>query len=305
MKRHTRRSFIKTSILAGGATIIGSQLMPKFLHASFQTPFPDIVTIAGNDPLKAIPKLLEQFGGIGNFIKTGNSVGILINSPWKNPGTYTHPDIPLSVIKLCLDAGAKEIVVFKSASAAYWERGNYSTQFEAMIKKFKYSSERKEVDIPGGVALKKATIFKDFLETDIFISVPVAKHHAGVLFSGNLKGLMGVSSGETNRYMHSPKGDYNYDEHEYLAQCIADLNLLRKPDLCIVDATECVLSNGPAGPGDTVKPNKIIAGIDPVALDVYAATLIGFSNNDILTFDKARKLGIGETDISKLTIKEI
>jgi len=279
--------------------------MPKILQAGFQPPFPDIVSIAGNDPLNAVPKLLEHLGGIGNFIKSGNRVGILINSPWKNPGTYTHPDIPLSTIKLCIDAGAKEIVIYKPASAAYWERGNYYARFGEMIKGFKYSSDRKEVDIPGGVSLKKANIFRDFLETDVFIHIPVAKHHAGVLFSGNLKGLMGVSTGETNRSMHSPEGDYTYDKPEYLAQCIADLNLLRKPDLCLVDATECVLSNGPAGPGDTVKPNKIIAGIDPVALDVYSATLIGFSKSDILTFDKARQHGIGETDISKLTIKEI
>jgi uncharacterized protein (DUF362 family) len=136
-------------------------------------------------------------------------------------------------------------------------------------------------------------------------SIPVAKHHNGTNYSGNLKGMMGVSSSGTNRHMHSPGGDYTYDETEYLAQCIADLCLVRKPDLCVIDALECGTGNGPAGPGPTVKPGKIIAGRDPLATDVYAASLIGFSIDDVLTFKKAYEHKLGETDLSKLKILEL
>jgi uncharacterized protein (DUF362 family) len=115
---------------------------------------------------------------------------------------------------------------------------------------------------------------------------------------------MGVSSSNTNRHMHSPDGEYTYDEEEFLAQCIADLNLLRKPDLCIIDAIECAINNGPAGPGTTVKPNKIIAGKDPLATDVYAAQLIGFSPDDILTFRFASEHDLGEIDPGKLKLLE-
>ncbi|MBW6459313.1 MAG: DUF362 domain-containing protein, partial [Bacteroidales bacterium] len=170
---------------------------------------------------------------------------------------------------------------------------------------FRYGSERVEVDIPNGKVLKKAEIFRVFNEVDVYISIPVAKHHAGTLFSGNLKGLMGVSSRDTNRLMHSPDGRYTYDNHEHLAQCIADLNLIRLPDLCVVDAIECALNNGPAGPGETTNPNKIIAGIDPLALDVYTASLIGFEQEDILTFDRAYQLGLGIIDTSKLTFSHL
>ena len=140
---------------------------------------------------------------------------------------------------------------------------------------------------------------------DVLISIPVAKHHAGVMYSGNMKGLMGASSSETNRGMHSPSGDYTYDEEEYLAQCIADLNLVRKPDLCIIDAIECGLNNGPAGPGETIRLNKIIAGKDPLATDVYAAKLMGFDPDDILTFQKAAELEIGEIDPGKLKLLQL
>jgi uncharacterized protein (DUF362 family) len=104
--------------------------------------------------------------------------------------------------------------------------------------------------------------------------------------------------------MHSPSGDYTYDEQEYLSQCVADLNLLRQPDLSVVDAIECGLNNGPRGPGDTVKPNKIIAGTDMVAVDAYSANLIGFSLNDIPSIAMAAKHGLGSDDLKALNVQE-
>lgn len=266
---------------------------------------PDIVTISVDDPEKSMTGLLEPLGGIGRYVSSGQTVGLLVNSPWKNPGYYTKPDVVLSVANLCLQAGAREIVCFSQASQAYWERGLLFEKYKSVIQRLRYGSGQVEVEITKGASLKKAFICKELKEVDVFISVPVAKHHAGVVYSGNLKGMMGASSHETNRNMHSPEGDYTYDKHAYLAQCIADLNLVRKPDLCIVDATECAVSNGPAGPGETVKPGKILAGKDPVALDFYAASLIGFNPEDILTFKYASEHGLGEIDPGKVSLLEL
>jgi len=304
MKKITRRKFVKTSAVIGGATIIGSQF-PGILKAGIPADIPDIVTVSGDDPLSNIQKLTEALGGIDQFVKSGNTIGILVNSPWKNPGTYTSPDVTLSLVNHCLESGAGKIICFKPAREGYWEESRYFDQMQKEIDSITYCSERITKAIPNGVELKKAEIFKGFLDVDVYISIPVAKHHTGTFFSGNLKGLMGVSSSNTNRHMHSPDGEYTYDKHEYLAQCIADLNLIRKPDLCIVDVIECVLENGPRGPGETIKPNKIIAGIDPVALDVYGSKLMGLDPGEILTFQKAYEHGLGEIDIDKLTIQNL
>jgi uncharacterized protein (DUF362 family) len=133
----------------------------------------------------------------------------------------------------------------------------------------------------------------------------VAKHHNGTLYSGTLKGLMGVTSRTTNRFMHSPDGEYTYSKERYLSQCIADLATLRKPDLNIIDAIECCTENGPRGPGRTVKPNRILASTDPLASDVYASRLMGFDPGSIQTFAFAEKHGIGTADLSGLEIVEI
>jgi uncharacterized protein (DUF362 family) len=313
MEKFKRRTFIKTGILAGGAVIFTRQLSANGLLSNsplgMKPPapgeMPDIVTISSDDPEANIPKLLQPLGGISAFVKTGQKVGILANSPWKNPGYFTNPDIVLVIAGLCMGAGAKNVICLKPANQAYWEKGKLFGKYRTTIEGITYGTDRVQVDIPGGISLKQADIYKELQDVDVFISIPVAKHHNGVVYSGNLKGMMGASSSDTNRQMHSPDGNYTYDEREWLAQCIADLSIIRKPDLCIIDAMECATNNGPAGPGNTVKPGKIIAGKDPLATDVFAAGLIGFDRDEILTFDRAYKHKIGETDLSKLTLLEL
>jgi uncharacterized protein (DUF362 family) len=313
MSKIKRRDFLKTGLIAGSAVLLSRQLSgspfsmlgPIAYRPPANGEIPDIVSVPGADPENAIVRLLEPFGGIAQFVHSGQTVGLLVNSPWKNPGYYTKPDIVVSLANLFLQAGAKEIVCFSQASGAYWERGLLFEKHKSMIEKFRYGSAYVHIDIPKGVELKQAKILKELKDVDVFFSVPVAKHHAGVMFSGNLKGMMGTSSDDTNRNMHSPEGDYTYDKHEYLAQCIADLNLVRKPDLCIMDATECAINNGPAGPGETMKPGKILAGKDPVAMDVYAANLIGFYPEDILTVKFASEHGLGELNPEKVKLLEL
>jgi uncharacterized protein (DUF362 family) len=53
------------------------------------------------------------------------------------------------------------------------------------------------------------------------------------------------------------------------------------------------------------KPLKVVAGTDRVAIDAYCCTLWGLKPKDIVALVEAHKLGIGEIDVKKLTLKEI
>ncbi|MFC2106795.1 DUF362 domain-containing protein [Bacteroidota bacterium] len=305
MKFHSRRSFIKSSATVSAAAFFSSFLIPKFLKANFLGT-PDIVSIPGNNPKVDIPRLLESLGGIEKFIKKGDSVGFLINSPWVHPGYYTNPDVVLIMMEMCKKAGADELICFKPAREGYWESSQYYEEMKDLIDEITYSEDRIEVDIPNGFELKSAVVYKDLKDVDVFINIPVAKHHNGTLFSGILKNLMGASDRETNRYMHSPSDEYTYGKQEYLSTCIADLNLIRLPDLSIIDAIECGLENGPRGPGNTTQPNKILAGTKALTLDMYSAKLIGIDPDDIVMFKKAADHKIGDygIDDNKILILE-
>jgi uncharacterized protein (DUF362 family) len=304
MKPISRRNFIKTSAVLSGSAI-GATLLPNFARADLLKGDPDIISISSADPMNNLLRLLEPLGGISKFVKSGQSVGFLVNSPWKHPGYYTHPDYALSMMKLCKEAGAGDIICYKPVRENYWQESQFYEEMKPLIDEIQYGEERITVDIPEGKYMQSAEVFKIFMDSEVFINIPVAKHHNGTIFSGVLKGLMGVSSRDTNRHMHSPDGEYTYDKEEYLAGCIADLNLIRQPDLSVVDANICALNNGPRGPGDTTSPKRLLAGIDPLAMDVYAASLIGMEPADILTFDKAQALGLGKNDPADIQVLEV
>ena len=301
MKPINRRNFLKSSIVLGG-TALGASVLPKFSTAGILSGPPDIISISSANPMQNVIKLLDPLGGIGSFVKAGQSIGFLVNSPWTYPGYYTHPDIVLSMMKLCKEAGAGSIICYKPVREGYWEESRYFEEMKPLIEEVIYGEERVTVDIPNGKLLNSADVFSIFMESDVFINIPVAKHHNGTLFSGVLKGLMGVSSRDTNRFMHSPDGEYTYAKEEYLSGCIAALNRIRQPDLSIMDASICAITNGPRGPGDTTAPERILAGTDPLAMDVYASRLIGMEPSDILTFIKAKEHGLGNNDISRIKV---
>ena len=304
MQQLNRRKFIKKGITVGGV-FISLSILPKFLRAKLVAETADIITISSIDPLQNIPTLLNPLGGIESFVKKGDSVGFLINSPWVHQGFYTNPDIPLVLMKMCKEAGAKKIICFKPVRDGYWEESQYFKELKPLIDEIDYGGSRVKVDIIGGKMMKSADIYKIFMETDVFINVPVAKHHTGTIYSGVLKNMMGVSSSNTNRHMHSPDGEYTYSKAGYLANCIADLNLIRKPDLSIIDADICGLNNGPRGPGQTVSPKLILAGTDPLAMDVYATKIIGIEPSRISTFSAANELGLGKADLEKIKVKNV
>ena len=305
MKKFTRRRFISSGLAWGGLSILGTQFIPGFLRAGSTPASPDIWMTAGDNPAAAVGRLLDAMGGTSKFVGHGQTVGILVNSPWKHPGYYTHPDVALAVVKQCQQAGAGQIVCFKPVPDGYWEKSRYFEEMRDAISAFTYGDARKSVQIVSGKALKEAEVYNIFTDVDVYINIPVAKHHNGTNYSGTLKGLMGVSSSTTNRYMHSPDGEYTYEKQEYLSQCIADLNLIRQPDLCVVDAIECALNNGPRGPGDTVKPNRILAGTDMVALDAYGASLIGFDGVDVPSIGMAARHGLGRDKVEELVVLEV
>lgn len=119
--------------------------------------------------------------------------------------------------------------------------------------------------------------------------------------------MMGVTSRSTNSFFHhgSGKGFGYYDDNEFLSRCIADVNLVRKPDLCILDETEILKNNGPGGPGKLIKPQKVVAGAYRVATDAYGATLLGRHHEDIRIILMANAHGLGEIALSRLRIQEV
>ncbi len=300
-----RRNFIKTSALAGTAALIANPGDIFSLHAAGTL---DIAAVKMADSFKATQKAVQMLGGIKNFVKPGSSVGLIINAPawWKSPGSHTRSDIVLSTILMCIEAGAKEIRYLLDPSPDFWNRTPLAEKYKKEIATIKNCSGNYiEKPIPKAKSLKKVNIIKDLFECDAYINLPIIKHHTGTHMTCNLKNLMGANTSKSNQFFHYGSGaKKGYDDVGFLSQCIADLNTLKKPALCIVDAYEFLLDNGPAGPGKMKKLQKVVAGTDPVAVDAYCSTLLNLDPKKIQMLKMAQDHGIGNMDIAKLKIKE-
>ncbi len=306
MSNFNRRDFLKKGIVIGA----GIALLPEIAKGNiFNTGAIDISVVTGNNYFENTIKAVDQLGGIGKYAKNGSKVGLLVNftGQWTRPGTYVNPEIVLAVLKMLNDAGVKDITYLVNHMKNYYEKNPKSSNFENLISSVKSNSgEFKETEIPKGISLKKANIIKDLFDCEVFINIAISKHHSDTMFTNCLKNYMGACNHDTTKFFHSgPQTSNGTVNTEFLAQCIADVNLVRKPDLCISDATEVLKTNGPFGPGVMIKPQKVYAGTDPVAMDAYGSTLLDFRPEDIRTTVLAYKNGIGKMDIKNLIIKEV
>lgn len=307
-KSMKRRDFMRSGAVLGGAVLAGGLGNARLLNAQKPT-IPDLAVVTGTDSLLAVRKGLEALGGIKRFVPAGSSVGLLINAPtwWKKPGSYTHPEVVLAVILASLEAGAQELCYLIDPSPDYWKRTPLAAKYAKEIGAIKRCSGNfVETTVAKNKTLKKTNVVREFLDCDVFVNLPIIKHHVGVGMSCNLKNLMGVNDNASNQFFHAGSGAKGeYDDVPFLAQCVADLNTLRKPDLCVADATEFLLTNGPAGPGELRKLNKVILGTDPVAVDSYGAPLVNLRAADVLMITKSVEWGIGRMDVTKLAVKDL
>jgi uncharacterized protein (DUF362 family) len=308
----TRRSFLKKSACMTGGALLSSgplsvlaQTKPQGSPSPEMTP--DLVAVKSKDLFVGTQKAIQELGGIEAFVRRGDRVGLLVNSPFKNIGASVHPDVTLAVIQQCLQGGAKEIRYLKDPYRGYWERSARSGELENMIKSLKYESgDRVKVDIPGGVALKDASVTKDLFECDVFINISITKHHEGVHYSGALKNMMGLCPFTTNSFFHWGTLRLGwYGDLDHLNQCIADLNLVKKPNLCISDASAFITENGPFGPGKLGSAESVVASTNPVSLDAFCCRFLGLQPENVLMIPKASRHGLGNMNLSRLRIKSL
>ena len=259
----------------------------------------------GKDYEALVGRALEPLGGIRAFVREGARVVVKPNIGWERTpdlGANTHPDVVKAVVRQCLDAGAKQVLVFdRSCNDA--RRSYAKSGIPAAVESLGDSRAQcifldpkavVPVKITDAKSLKQFDFYKDALanECDCYINVPVAKHHMASRLTLGLKNVMGVIGGN--------RGEIHKDLH----QRIADLNLVVRPRLTIIDATRILLRNGPQGGKleDVKVLDTVLASADIVAADAYATTLFGLKPEDIGSTVAAAKLGQGEIDLSKVKI---
>jgi len=275
---------------------------PSFLEAKEDY---DLVAISG-EPVAATRKALEAMGGISRFVKKGQRVVLKPNMSFSRTPDFsatTHPLVVATVAQACIEAGAQQVLILDHTL----QRAEFCLERTGIRDACKNIpgvhvlalQEKKffhEIKIPQGKVLERVEVMKEILDSQVLINIPVAKSHSATGVSLGMKGLMGMIWDRES--FHS---QYNIN------QAIADLATVIKPQLTILDATRALASGGPGGPGEVKKPNLVIAGIDPVAVDSYGVTVVpwygqNFKGRQVEHLLVAYQRGLGKIDIDQLKI---
>lgn len=303
-----RREFLKKtaklSALAGIAYAAGGAVVSS---ASEKTLPYGLAAVRGGEPGPMFKKAIDALGGMGKFVKKGQSVLVKPNIGWDVSPEFaanTNPKLVSEIIKACFGAGASAVYVFDHTCDS-WQECYKNSGIEAAAKeagaKVVPGNSRKyyqKVRIAGGKALKEAEVHELVLNSDVFINVPVLKSHGTTKATIAMKNLMGIVWERRTWHM----GD--------LHGCIADISTYRKPDLNIVDAYSVMMKNGPRGINsmeDIISMKALIASPDIVAADAAAAKLFGREPEtlDFIKMAHERKAGnmnLNEINIARITM---
>jgi uncharacterized protein (DUF362 family) len=276
--------------------------LPKTEKAPKAKEYPDLVAIKGDDPEENVRQALEQFGGMGRFMKAGAKVVLKPNLLTGRKPEYavtTNPLVVAAIVKICLEAGASDVIALdqptSSASAAF-EISGIADAVKQAGGKIKILTDRNFEDtlIPEGRILKQWPLVKDIFEADLFINMPIAKTHSLATLTLSMKNLMGIMGGSRST-MH-----VDFD------QKIVDLNGLVRPHLVVLDAYRMLVRNGPTGGSlsDVKLAKTVVVGTNQVSVDAYGTTLFGMKPTDLPYLVKANEQGIGEINLENLDIIE-
>lgn len=266
-------------------------------------PAPYLSVARGTDPAAITRAAVERLGGISRFVPDGSDViikpNICVGSHTYEYAATTNPEVVGTLVSLCLAAGARRVRVldqpFSGTGAQAYQRSGIGEAVEKAGGQMELMSAMKYTDfnIPGGVDLKKWSVYRDVIDTDVLINVPIAKHHGLARLTLSLKNLMGLVE-KPNRF------------HVNLGQRVADLYSLLRPQLTVVDAVRILTDHGPTGGdlNDVKLTNTVIASHDGVAADSYASTLFGLTGQDIPYLRAAAAMGLGTTDLTGVKVEE-
>jgi uncharacterized protein (DUF362 family) len=289
-----RRTFIKAT---GTSVLLAPMLIKEALAAREQS---TVAIAEGTDYPAITRKAINAIGGMKRFVKAGDVVVVKPNMGWDRSPEFaanTHPLVVRAVVEECLAAKAKKVKVF-DFTCNDSRRCYVNSGIEDALKGIK-GVECKHIEMErfrnvtlNGHFLKEWELYDEALSANVYINVPIAKHHGLSKLTLGLKNVMGIMGGNRGQI------------HRNLDTALADVNAHVKSHLTIIDATRILTAHGPQGGNiaDVKVLNKVIASIDIVAADAVATTLFGLKPADIPVTVAAYKRGLGEMNLEKIRI---
>ncbi|MBU0983478.1 MAG: DUF362 domain-containing protein [candidate division Zixibacteria bacterium] len=291
--------FHNRDVLSRPAGVSGT--IPSFTVTA-DTRYPAVALCRHEDPISALNRSLDAIGGIKRFVKSGERVTIKPNVGWdRSPAqaANTNPALVGEMVRLCLAAGAVQVVVTdvscNDPRRCFLRSGVRAAAEEAGASVLlPLDEDYRTVDLNGKL-LSEWPVLRHFIETDRLINMPIVKQHSLSRCTIGMKNLYGILGGRRNQL------------HQQIDQSIVDLTAFANPTLTVVDATHVLTQGGPQGGSldYVVREDTVICGTDPVAVDARSCEYLGLQGHAVSHITLAGAAGLGLVDYKAAGCKEI
>ena len=208
-------------------------------------------------------------------------------------GGTTHPEIVAGIIEFLQERGYGNIVIAEGS----WVGDKTAEAFEycgynSLARKYGVSlaDMQKDKGIDVDCAGEILSICKKVRDWDFLINVPVLKGHCQTHITCALKNMKGLIPNTEKRRFHTMG----------LHKPIAHLNAGIRQDFIVIDHICGDLSFEEGG--SPVTRNCIMTAVDPVLVDSYVCSLLGYDTEEVDYIGLAEELGIGSSDLSRLRL---
>ena len=242
---------------------------------------------------QAIERQISLLGGIGRFVKRGDTVLLKPNFIAPKPrhcATQTDPSILIATAKLLKDFGCKPFV----GDSPAW------TNVTACARALDIETPLKKLDVPirqlnkpvrRQIAGVNVGISSVALDADVIINLPKFKSHQQLVATFAVKNMFGCVSGKWKAYWHFAKGGNETKFCKFLIEIYKHLS----PALTIIDAV--IAMDGPGPINGRARPlGWIIGGTDPIACEIVCSRLINLDSDTVPIIKTAKKIGFGEAN---------
>ena len=257
-------------------------------HPGSYTPDPTvtIVRCPDYDPERvkaAVVEALDALGGMAGVVRPGERIALKPNlllpqSP--DACITTHPAVVEAVAREVQEAGATPVFLESPAAALpstpaaitrlYRKTGLLDVAQRLGIE---VCTELEPVAVSHteGVLVKRLDVLAPLLKVDGLISLPKFKTHYFMVFTGAVKNLFGLVPGLAKPGYHA-----KLDDPGRFADMLLDISTFVRPRLTVMDAVMGLEGDGPGTAGRPRWIGAVVAGRDPVAIDVACCRIGGF-----------------------------
>lgn len=271
-----------------------------------------ISIVKGTEAEKMVEEAFSLLGGVTSLIRYNSIVVVKPNAGHVAPpesSVNTSPALVAAVIKELRKAHPKEIILAEASAIGcdtlecLKASGIGKTAEEAGVDRIiDIKRDQDLIDMPIRDArsdLTKVSLPRFLIEADHIVNLPIFKSHVSMIFTCALKNIKGVVQDKVHYLMHQTN----------LAAAMMDLWSVVRADLTIADLIRPMEGFGPHT-GRAADFGCIVAGKDPLTVDVTACRMVGLDIDKVDYFEAASERGLGTMEESKMeirgrTIKEV